>query len=138
MDTSFKYTLDGDGCNGFPSGAHYLLDDPVVLAFQAQGGVIEPARTPEEIQAQTLADLTAAIQTHLDAVARTRNYDGILSLCSYAVSPHPKFGHEGLAGLAWRDSVWDAGYRILADVQSGARPAPTAEELILELPTIVW
>ena len=138
MDTQFKMTLDGDGCNGFPSGLHYLLDAPEVVEFLSQGGTIEPARTPDEAMAQTIADLTAAIQGHLDAVAKTRNYDGILSLCSYATSQNPRFSHEGLAGVAWRDAVWAQGYAVMAECLEGKRPVPTAEELIQGLPSIAW
>lgn len=103
------------------------------------GGVVAvkpppPPPTPEQI----IAALTNAVQRHLDSTARTRNYDGILSLCSYAASANPKFGPEGLAGVAWRDAVWAACYAILADVQGGQRAVPTADELLAELPAMVW
>lgn len=88
--------------------------------------------------AQIIAALTAAVQKHLDATARTRNYDGILSLCSYAASTNPKFGPEGQAGVAWRDAVWATCYAILADVQAGNRAAPTEAQLLAELPAMVW
>lgn len=87
---------------------------------------------------QIVANLTAVVQKHLDDTARTRNYDGILSLCSYAASANPQFGPEGLAGVAWRDAVWAACYSILADVQAGQRTVPTADQLLAELPTMVW
>lgn len=87
---------------------------------------------------QIVANLTAVVQQHLDATARTRNYDGILSLCSYAASAHPKFGPEGLAGVAWRDAVWAACYTILAEGLAGQRAVPTADELLAEVPPMVW
>lgn len=89
---------------------------------------------PEEIQAR----LIDAIQQHLDTTAQSRAYDGILSLCTYATSPSPKFAAEGQAGVEWRDACWTKGYEILAECQSGARPIPTPEELIAELPAMVW
>jgi hypothetical protein len=93
-----------------------------------------PPPTPEQI----IAGLTREVQAHLDATARTRNYDGILSLCSYAASAHPTFVAEGLAGVAWRDAVWAACYAVMAAVQAGTRAAPTPAELLAELPPMVW
>lgn len=93
---------------------------------------------PPPTSAQIIATLTNAVQTHLDATSRTRNYDGILSLCSYAASTNPKFGPEGQAGVAWRDAVWATCYAILADVQAGNRAAPTEAQLLAELPAMVW
>lgn len=90
--------------------------------------------TPEAIQAH----LVAAIQQHLDATAQARAYDGILSLCTYASSPSPKFAAEGQAGVEWRDACWTKGYQILAECQAGTRPIPKPEALIAELPAMVW
>lgn len=96
------------------------------------------APPPPPTAEQTIASLTGDVQAHLDATARTRNYDGILSLCSYASSAHPTFGAEGLAGVAWRDAVWAACYAIMADVQAGTRAVPTTAALLAELPAMVW
>lgn len=91
--------------------------------------------TRQEARLQMRID---AVQRHLDETARTRGYDGILSLASYAASTHPPFAAEGRAGADWRDSVWGYCYQVLADVQAGTRPIPTAEQLIGELPAMVW
>jgi hypothetical protein len=93
-----------------------------------------PEPTVEELKQA----ITNAVQAHLDATARTRGYDGILSLASYASSTNPPFSAEGRAGLDWRDAVWGYCYGVLADVQAGTRTIPTAEELIAELPGMVW
>lgn len=79
-----------------------------------------------------------SVQGHLDGKARKRNYDGILSACTYATSTVPKFAAEGQACVAWRDQVWSACYHILDEVQSGARSAPSIAELLAELPEMVW
>jgi hypothetical protein len=94
--------------------------------------------TPEQIKDTIKQTMIHAIQQHLDATARTRGYDGILSLASYAVSAHPPFAAEGRAGADWRDAVWGYGYQVLADVQAGTRTVPTVDALIAELPPIVW
>lgn len=79
-----------------------------------------------------------AVQRHMDATVRVRNYDGILSACTYATSTVPQYAAEGQACVAWRDAVWVAAYAVLAEVESGTRPAPSVEALIAELPTLVW
>ena len=86
----------------------------------------------------TVAGYTAAIQTMLDAEARTHNYDSILSLASYAASTHPPFAAEGQAGLDWRDAVWGASYALMAQVQAGTLAQPTIAELLAMLPPMVW
>ena len=88
--------------------------------------------------ASTKSRLTSVIQSMLDEKVRERNYDSILSLCTYATSPTAKFSAEGQAGVAWRDEVWAKGYSILADVESGTRAIPTESELLSELPDFVW
>lgn len=101
------------------------------------------AGVPQEVIDQAIAEaqlagFTASVQRHLDTTARARGYDGILSLCSYAASDQPRFGAEGKAGVAWRDAVWAACYEIVDAVRAGQRQVPTREELLAELPAIVW
>jgi len=91
-----------------------------------------------EAEQQLIANVTAAVQNKLDTEARTRNYDGILSACTYATSTNLKFKAEADACVAWRDAVWDKCYDILTDVKNNVIPVPTAEEVIAQLPQIVW
>jgi len=95
---------------------------------------VPPVKPPEQIQ----KEMTDAVQRHLDNTAKTRGYDGILSLASYATSTNPTSSAEGQAGVAWRDAVWAYCYQVLADVQANARTIPTEEALIAELPAMVW
>lgn len=102
-------------------------------------GQLVTAAGKAEQAAQQLRDAVArAVQSHLDAVARERDYDGIASLCSYAGDPNPQFAAEGAAGVAWRSAVWSVIARIEADVRAGLRPAPSPEAVLPELPEIVW
>jgi len=97
--------------------------------------------TQEEIDAaaaELQKSYTDAVQAHLDNTARERNYDGIMSLCTYAASTNARFAAEGQAGVAWRDAVWAACYAILADWQAGTIPTPTVDSLIAGLPQITW
>ncbi|TXH52818.1 MAG: hypothetical protein E6Q97_14690 [Desulfurellales bacterium] len=141
------YTREIHGDN-IPADAVEITveEHQALLEGQSQGKPIQAdvtgrpvlADPPPPAPEQIIASMTAKVQEHMDAKARERNYDGILSLCTYAASLNPKFAAEGQAGVEWRDAVWAKCYEILADVQAGTRPAPTAEQLIAELPGFTW
>jgi hypothetical protein len=95
---------------------------------------VNPPKTPEQIE----AEFSARVQARLDAFARTRGYDGILSACTYATSTNPKFAAEGQYCMQARDATWVTFYGVLNAVQSGQRPVPTWEELEAELPPLAW
>ena len=78
-------------------------------------------------------------QKRLDDFARTRNYDGILSLCTYATSVIPKFKLEGQYGVEVRDATWAKLYTILTEVEAGVRPVPGSfSDIEPELPALAW
>lgn len=113
-------------------GKHY--GDPLPDSVEVTGVTLNDFyASPEQI----IASLTAAVQSHLDAAARAKGYDGILSAASYAGDSHPPFNSEGVAFRDWRGAVWATCYSIMADVQGGLRPVPDAATLISELPVLV-
>ena len=85
-----------------------------------------------------VAAVGTAVQAHLDAEARTRRYDGILSACTYATSTVPSFRVEGETCVAWRDAVWAKCHELLAEVQSGKRKPLTPAEVVALLPAPEW
>lgn len=90
-------------------------------------------------QAQINAQIVRDVQDRLDTFARTRNYDGVLSLATYATSTIPKFAAEGQYGVEARDATWATLYQIQADVIAGLRPAPTGyADIEGDLPTLAW
>jgi hypothetical protein len=90
---------------------------------------------PVDVQAVVVQ----ATQQRLDDFAKTRNYDGILSACTYATSTVPKFQGEGQYAVGARDATWGALYQIMAEVMAGTRPMPTIfADVEPDLPTLVW
>ena len=99
---------------------------------------IDP-RTPEQIASVLQAEIVKATQNRLDTFAQTRNYDGILSACTYATSSVPAFAAEGQYCVASRDATWAALYVILGEVQAGTRAVPTGfADIEGDLPVLGW
>ena len=106
-----------------------------VYALPAEEATANQAAAAQVLQ-QSIVDAT---QQRLDDFARTRNYDGILSLCTYATSTVPKFQAEGQCGVTARDATWAALYQILAEVEAGTRPVPSGyADIEPELPVLEW
>ncbi|MDD2977910.1 hypothetical protein [Aquabacterium sp.] len=139
----------------YDSGIHTLIPDDAVeinhdthaalLAGQAEGKLIvpgpngmpvledHPAPTPE----QMIATIAAAVQSHMDLVAKVAGYDDIMSAVTYADEPVvPKFQQDGIAFRAWRSLVWEKCYAILAQTKSGEIEPMSAEQVIAELPPL--
>lgn len=89
--------------------------------------------------------IVAATQARLDTFAQTRNYDGILSACTYAGSTNAQFAKEGTYCVAARDNTWNTLYTILAQVQAGNWPTTGAgkqpsgySDIEASLPALAW
>ena len=106
-----------------------------VYALPAEEQETNQAAAAQALQ-QSIVDTT---QQRLDAFARTRNYDGILSACTYATSAVPKFQAEGQYAVQARDATWAVLYAFMADVQVGTRPVPSGfEDVEPLLPALEW
>lgn len=109
--------------------------DPERMADYVYAAGILVLPDPPSLQEQVVA----ATQNRLDDFARTRNYDGILSACTYATSAVPRFAAEGQYAVQARDATWAALYALLAEVQAGAQPAPDSfEDVAPLLPVLEW
>lgn len=107
-----------------------------VIKADVDGAAIAIDRAPPSI-GELQAMLTVIVQAHMDAAAQKRGYDSLLSAVSYAEeSSVALFQAEGKAFRAWRSKVWEACYKMLADVQQGKGAVPTEEELITALPKV--
>ena len=109
----------------------------------------DPARMADYVVAAGILSLpdqpslqervVTATQQRLDDFARTRNYDGILSACTYATSTVQKFSTEGQYAVQVRDATWAALHALLGEVQAGTRPAPASfADVEPMLPPLEW
>ena len=106
-----------------------------VYPLPAEEQAANEAAAAQALQ-QSIVDAT---QQRLDEFARTRNYDGILSACTYATSALPKFAAEGQYAVQARDATWAALYAFMADVQAGTQPVPSGfEDVEPLLPPLAW
>lgn len=109
--------------------------DPERMADYVYADGILALPDPPSLQEQVVA----ATQKRLDDFARTRNYDGILSACTYATSTVPRFATEGQYAVQARDATWAALYVLLAEVQAGTRTAPESfDDVEPLLPALEW
>ena len=132
-DNSLHFLSDEDIANG---GESMLPSGCVQISDAEHAELSKPA--PLTLQ-QLEAQFTASIQQRLDDFARQRNYDGILSACTYATSTAAKFKAEGQACVNLRGATWVAAYDILGKVQAGKRPMPTSlDDIEADLPALVW
>lgn len=122
-NTSFSFPLADDVCTDY--GLVHLPGYSLPVA----------PPTPQEIEAL----IVMAVQMRLDAFARTRNYDSMMSACTYAFSAVPRFQAEGHYCLEARDHTWDALYTFMGEVQAGTSPMPTGyADIEPLLPVLAW
>lgn len=75
----------------------------------------------------------------LDAFAQTRDYDNIISLCTYATSTNETIKNEAQRGIDLREQTWAKVYQILEEIDNGTRPVPEEfSEIEQELPSLTW
>lgn len=130
---------DHDAGIDIKSGEPGWLDYQQWLLSNSPDPMAPPPPPPPPTEAEFVAMTVAAAQERLDAFARTRNYDGILSACTYATSAVPSFAAEGQYCVAARDQTWAALYTLMADVQGGTLPMPESVEAVMALlPPLEW
>lgn len=96
------------------------------------------AEPPAPTKKQVIAALRDAVLGHFDEAAQAAGYDNMIDACTYADEAAVlKFRAEARALRAWRSQVRAAFQTVIADVKAETRAAPTASELIAELPMLV-
>jgi hypothetical protein len=117
----------------------YLMDN-FVYTVKTQTLSEEEIAANSALELQILyKDVIAQTQLRLDTFAGTRNYDSMLSACTYATSTVVKFKTEGQYCVEARDSTWAKLYEILDEVQAGVRPVPESfADIEPDLPELTW
>ena len=98
-----------------------------------------PTQPVQEVKAEIQKRLTDGVQNWMDNIVQERNYDNVHTCVgTYLYSPIEKFRLEAEAVRDWVSYVWAKCYEMLAQVEAGERDIPTLEEVIAELPVLVW
>jgi hypothetical protein len=106
----------------------YLIDNFDVLVMQAK-----------QAEADALVkDFTTYLDQYIDSVAQTKGYDNRITASLRAAATESPWYAEGVAFVTWMDTCYTTAYQVLGDAQNGLREIPTKEELIDELPEMVW
>lgn len=87
---------------------------------------------------QLKSSIITLVQMRLDDFAKTRNYDGILSACTYATSTNEVFKAEGQKAVELRDQTWASLYTIMASVEAGGMVVTSFADVEAELPILTW
>lgn len=102
--------------------------EAVAMSFEQFGAPVVPAED----------DYRRAIQIHIDKTAQERGYDSGVSCSSYVNSKIAEWSAQAVAFAAWRDDVWAKVFTERAKWEGGLRPQPSIEEIIAELPAMIW
>jgi hypothetical protein len=90
---------------------------------------VDPARVAAHFQAQ----ITAAIDAHVQAQARALQYNSAAHLVGYVASTVSHWRAEAEAFVAWRDKVWLAAITKQAEAMETGN-VPSVEDVIKALP----
>ena len=121
-----------------PRFTEYTDENGVLHTVEEQEAAAIAATQAQHLNA-VKASIIAATQARLDQFAMTRNYSSMLSACTYATSPTPRFAVEGQYCVSARDATWAALYQMLDEVLAGTRPMPSGyADVKDELPPLVW
>lgn len=130
--------------NGNVIGSHSI---ETLIKLQNARGLTDCTITTElpkrdvavEVQLASIkTQLLFTVDTLLDSEVQKHGYDNIAKCVTYEGDEDPVFNAEGTTAKKWRSKVYRKCYDILAQVESGERCIPTADELIAELPKLEW
>lgn len=94
------------------------------------------ADQPAPTQAQVIAQYEAALDEHLDSVARQYRYDNRFTFALRAGYPGP-YHDEAVAFAGWMDSCNVQAFAMLGQVIGGEASMPSIEDFIGGLPAFV-
>lgn len=110
----------------------------IVEKYTAEEKAAYLVKKAEDAKVALQASIVQQTQARLDDFAKTRNYDGILSACTYASSTNTTFQAEGQRAVQLRDDTWQALYNILGQVATQGRVVNGFEDIEGDLPVLSW
>ena len=123
----------------FASQMGWIPSDVANIGDSYKDGEFVKHPVPEKPIEQLQKEIIDSTQHRLDNFAKTRNYDGILSACTYATSTVSKFQSEGQYCVNARDATWATLYQLFDDVTNGIKPMPQSfADVEPLLPELVW
>jgi len=118
-------------------------DDTADITLAGVLGVItetefNAAKTDEDFTVVTMR-LSYQVQDKLNRFAIERQYDNIVTACSYSTSSNTQFAADAARCIELRDATWVAVNAVFAAAKTGSRTLPqTFAELLPELPALTW
>jgi hypothetical protein len=94
-----------------------------------------PPPTAEQIAAQALSELTAALDRHIHRAAYVRGWDNIGSAAGRAAYQN-EWQTQGTLLGQWRDACFRVALNVKAEVEAQTRAIPAADELIALMPEV--
>lgn len=105
-----------------------------------QSWIIEALAPEEQLQyLQSVRPLFKQyLDDHMNAEVAFRDYDNIITACTWKDSNDPQWAAEGQQAAAFREQCFKVSYQIESAVMTGQQPVPTRKEYIAHLPTLGW
>jgi hypothetical protein len=107
-----------------------------IVTYNPAGEIISDVGTPDPPHDQA-KEMEAAIDAYIDSVAQAKGWD-TRHTCTLRTGYTNPWQAEAIAFGQWMDSCYLYCQGVEADVLAGTRTIPTIEELISELPAMVW
>ena len=86
---------------------------------------------------QQRAILKSFLDRYMDAQVAPKDYDSVLTACTWITSTIPEWAADAKAASDFRQACFLAAYQIEADVLAGKRPVPNETQFQAEMP-VLW
>ena len=111
----------------------YINENNIILPVEQTGA------SEEELTDEMVYDIIRDnVQLMLDRKAQEKNYDNGFALSTYSNSTIPTFKEEAKKYIEWRDQCWMICYGLLDKYQSGEIERPTVDDVMNQMPALVW
>ena len=99
-------------------------------------------KTPEQIIEIKIQQLKTTVDLYIDQVASDKGYGRVgvspSAACIGYASYTNAYQAEAIVYSEWVASIWPVSYQIISDINANLRTIPTEQELIIELPVMIW